>query len=344
MTKKQGRIAALAAVSALTITGFAASTASAATVGPDSNGEAASLVAGDSLTIDLKPASSASSGFHWRVATKPAKKLLRLASNHASSDGKQQVFTYKSLAPGATAVKLQYVGPGRKARAKKTFRLAVLVNEQEPQLDCDASGRHADYSLLARSGQAVVFTLRRSLLVWKGKPVRIGYDAYYGCDLANQRAFRLGSVVDLVNRHQFWNVALRGDVVGFVDENDCSFTGEPNCISIERSVESQDLRTGAVIRSVPVGLSLNGTPNAVPGLVVSPSGGVAWIEQGPGPDGPSVVVRRSDLTAQSGQAVATDSTTLDDQENGSIDPSSLLFDGADAIWTRDGQQQRAPLR
>jgi hypothetical protein len=73
LTQKQGRSAALAAVSALAVMGSGAAAAHATTVGPGSNGEAAALVVGDSLTIDLKPADSGSSGFHWRVAAPAAR-------------------------------------------------------------------------------------------------------------------------------------------------------------------------------------------------------------------------------------------------------------------------------
>jgi predicted secreted protein len=340
--KIAGRTAVLAiAIAAL---GVASPAAGAATVSGSANGKAASLLAGESLTIDLKPANSGSSGFHWAVATKPSKKVLRLTSDRPSSDGKQQVFTYRALGPGTTPLVLRYRAPGRHGKTVKTFRLGVAVNEQEPQLDCSASGRHADLTPVANSGTAVVFTLRRTLFAWLGGPFRIPYDAYYGCELSQQQAFRLGGVVDLVDRHDFWNIVLDGSVVGYVHEVGCSFVpGAHDCIGTERTVESQDLHTGKLIRRVAVTRTVDGSPGPVSGLVVSPTGGLGWIEQGRDPEGHAEnLVRRSDAPADPGAPFATSAELLD--RSALVDPDSLRYDGADVIWTDDGKAQRAPLR
>lgn len=338
-----------AGVSALTIAVLLAAavpSAEAATAGPSANGKSASVLAGESLTITLKPGDSGSSGFHWRVAGKPAKKVLRLTSHHATNGGAQEIFDYKALQPGATSLKLQYLGPARHAKPVKTFRLTVLINEPEPQLDCGATGRYADSSPVARSGTAVVFKLRRTAFLSEfGKPVKQSYDAYYGCALSVNRAFRLGGIVDLTQPHDFWNVELHGTAVGFVQGGRCQFDGNNGCNPARRTVESQDLRTGNVIRVVGVG-HLFPSPDEtdpVSGLVVSATGGLAWIEQSRDDMGQvDNEVLRSDAPAQTGNTVATDSTRLDGGKL--VDPDSLEQDGNYAVWARDGARQSAPLR
>jgi predicted secreted protein len=332
-----------ALASALVASGVAAApAANAATVGPGANGGHAELLAGQTLTINVTPANSGSTGFHWQVATKPSKKVLHLTSNRRSGDGKRQVFKYKALAPGATSLRLRYRPPG-KGKTAKTFRLAVLVNEQEPALDCAAIGHRTAYAIVARSGPAIVFKIRRTVFFWEGTSQKEEYDAYYGCELSQDHAFRLGAVAGRSNPHEFSNVTLRGTVVAYVHDVDCAF-GNGDCLGVPRTVESQDLHTGNLIRVLSVGM-FGGEDHVVTGLVMSPAGGVAWIEQGKSPEGTvATEVFSSDAPAPSTAPYAQDQTTLDDGQQGAVDPDSLLYDGTNVKWTRGGAQQQAPLK
>ena len=337
---KNARRTAVFALALIAIGGGAPSAAGAKTVGPGASGSEVPLTRGDSLTIALRPADSGSTGFHWRVARKPAKSVLRLTSRVRTIDGTRERFTYRAVRAGVASLKLQYVPPARHARAVKTFRLTVVVNAPEPKLDCNASGQ-VESSTVARSGLARVFKVRRTVFVSQGgTPVRVGYDAYYGCELAQDRAFRLGNIVDLVNPHQFWNVTLRGDVVGFVHQQRCPFDGQ-GCESSPPDVESQDLHTGKVIRAITVGSCGPGCDNPVSGLVMSAGGGLAWIEQS---SGGVNVVRRSDVAPEPDETFATDSEYLDMGDQGPVDPDSLQLQGTDVTWLRGGTLQRAPLR
>jgi predicted secreted protein len=315
--------------------------ADAATVGGKANNSSVSLIRGQTLTIKLRPADSGSTGFHWRVAKRPARSVLRLKSDRTTSGG-QQVFIYRARGAGGTILKLQYVGPARHARALKTFRLTAIVNTPEPKYDCNASGA-SESSTVARSGLARVFKVRRTAFIEQGdRPARVGYDAYYGCELSQDRAVRLGNIVDLVNPHRFWNVTLRGAVVGFVHQQGCPFNGN-GCETIPPEVASQDLHTGRVIRAVVVGSCGPGCDNPVTGLVLSATGGLAWIEHTGLASPASNVVRRSDLPAQPGQAFATDVVVLDNGDQGLVDPDSLEPDSTEVTWLRAGTLQRAPL-
>jgi hypothetical protein len=321
------------------VTGIGASGADANTVGQGASGSEVPLVTGQSLTIKLAPANSGSTGYHWRVARKPARSVLRLTSSR--SNGTQQVFTYKARRSGVTSLKLQYEPPARHARAVKTFRLTTVVNAPEPIFDCNASGAR-ESSTVATSGLARVFKVRRTAFVSAGgTPLRVGYDAYYGCVSGN--AFRLGNLVSLTNPIDFWNVTLRGALVAFVYRPRCPFNGQ-GCEGFTPYVVTQDLRTGKVIRAVAVGACGPGCDNRVTGLVISATGGLAWIEQSPFGGVVHNQVRRSDAPAKPGEAFATDDEFLDLDDNGVVDPDSLEPDGTEVTWMRGGTLQRAPLR
>jgi predicted secreted protein len=331
--------ATLLAVAAVAVVPAAAN---AATVWPYQNGGHADVKIGDSLTINLKPGNSGSTGYHWQFTRKPSGKILRLTSNHAASGGRRQVLRYNVRGAGITSLKLRYRPPG-KGKSVKTFRLAVLANEQEPSLDCGGSPLYARSSLVARSGTAVVFKLRRTLYFWDSRPERADYDVYYGCELSQDHAFPLGGATDRTRPHEFSNVTLRGNVVAYAHDVRCPFDDRAGCPDHPASVESQDLHTGHLIRSVDLGIDNRGANDTIAGLVESPSGGIAWIERGAGPEGPtSTIVYRSDAAAASGEPYAHDATLLDGPDDG-VDPDSLMFDGTHLIWTRDGTQQEAPL-
>jgi hypothetical protein len=325
---------------ALVVLGIGAAGADAKTVDQGASGSELPLVTGQSLTVNLKPPNSGSTGFHWRFAQRPAKSVLRLTSNRRI--GTHQRFRFKARRGGVANFKLQYVPPARHARAVKTFRLTVVVNAPEPKLDCTASGASGS-STVATSGLARVFKVRRTVWVsFGGAPVREGYDAYYGCATPEGRAFRLGNIVSLTNPLEFWNITLRGTKVGFVFLPRCPFNN--GCENNPPYVVSQDLVSGKVIRAVGVGACGPGCPNSVSGLVLSATGGLAWIEQSPFDGVTHNQVHRSDAPAPPGETVATDSEVLDPDDTGVVDPDSLEPDSTEVTWLHGGTLQRAPLR
>jgi predicted secreted protein len=340
--KKQSR-AGLAA-SVIVMLGAVAPAAHAVTPQAEGPGYAASLLSGQSVTIKLKPGNSGSSGYHWEVAHKPAKKVLRLQVQHTVRGGKQQVFLYKALSPGGATLKLKYVPPGRHAKPVKTYRLQVAVNGREPRLDCSASGRPS--SEIARDGTAVVFKVPRTLYAVEVDITRkIAYDAFYGCELAQDRAYRLGGVVDLLKAQDFTNIRLNGNSVGYLRAEHCPYDQFRGCTVPSRYVESQDLHTGSTLRRILVGhaFPVPDFGNTVSELFVSPTGGLAWIEESRDDEGRADnLVLRSDAPPAQAGSVVEDREVLDSGEL--VDPASLQYDGTDVTWTRDGAQQSAPLR
>jgi hypothetical protein len=324
--------------------GAVAPVAHAVTPESEGYGYAAWLLSGQSVTIKLKPGSSASSGYHWEVARKPAKKVLRLQVQHPTNGGKRQVFVYKALRPGGATLKLRYVPPGRHAKAVKTYRLQVAVNGREPRLDCSASGRPR--SEIARNATAVVFKVPRTLYAVEFNATeKIAYDAFYGCALANDRAYRLGGVVDLREPHNFTNIRLNGNFTGYRRDEECPYDQFHGCTVPATYIESQDLGTGKTLRRIQVGhaFPVPDFGNSVSEVFVSPTGGLAWIEESRDDEGraDNLVLRSDALPAQAG-SVVKEREVLDRGEL--VDPTSLRYDGTDVTWVRDGAQQSAPLR
>jgi predicted secreted protein len=324
--------------------GAVAPVAHAVTPESEGNGYGASLLSGESVTIKLKPGNSASSGYHWEVARKPAKKVLRLQVQHPTNGGKRQVFIYKALRPGGATLRLRYVPPGRHAKAVKTYRLQVAVNGREPRLDCSASGRPS--TELARSDTAVVFKVPRTLYaVEVNITKKIAYDAFYGCELANDRAYRLGGVVDLRGPESFANIRLNGNFAGYRRDEGCPYDQFHGCTVPSRYVESQDLGTGKTLRRIQIGhaFPVPDFGNTVSELFVSPTGGLAWIEESRDDQGHADnLVLRSDAAPAQGGSGVEEGEILDRGEH--VDPASLRYDGTNVTWLRDGAQQTAPLR
>ena len=114
-------------LSLLAVSAGATAVASAKTVDQSDSGSKVSLAKGTTLTIKVNPGDSGSTGYHWRVAKKPAGSTLKLKSDKTAGGGKQQVFTYKAAGKGTTSLKLQYVPPAQGAKPAKTFKLTVTV-------------------------------------------------------------------------------------------------------------------------------------------------------------------------------------------------------------------------
>jgi hypothetical protein len=333
---------------------FGAANASAQTL-VGNRGQGSTIEVGETLQIALKPANSGSSGYHWRVAKRPKRSVLRLASNRTEGTPARQVFTYTARAAGVTSLRLQYVSPGRDHKVARTFRHTVVVNKPVPQLDCGYPGP-AD--LLAESATARVFKVRRTIRVYspaaRGKVVRHSYVVFMGCT-AGGAAHQLGaykaSAGDFSSAgpdagpNGLYNVTLRGSMVGYVFVAGCPFetSDTTNCTSQPPpSLAVQDLKDGKLVRGA---FPTNPGPDAynqVAGLVVSTAGGLAWTEVGSNADGPLNLVRRSDAPAEPGAAFARDVETIG--SGADLDPDSLYFDGTNVEWREAGRVQRARLR
>jgi predicted secreted protein len=324
--------------------------ASAKTVGNGANGTDVAVTQGSSLTIQLAPADSGSTGYHWRVAKNPAASVLALQAQ--VSAGGHELFTYKARSARTTSLKLQYVSPGRRARVAKTFRLRVFVAQRAPKPGC------FDGEIVASDSVARVFFITRNVVVKHaddGTLARHSYHEYYGCVFSKDRAFRLdtgdlsgGSFTGpAANRYR--NVTLNGTLAGYVLLEDCPFSMENTRCGdgIAPRIDVQDLSTGGLVRSVEqVNVKQVTAEDLIAGFVMSRSGDLAWIEQAYFND-PNVIfneVYRSDLPTASGQSFATDHDRLDADEQHQVDPESLALDGNDVTWLRGGDLQRVPLR
>src|SRR4051794_5587478 len=299
------------------------------------------LLAGEKLRIFARPASSGSTGYHWRVANRPSARLLRRGSSHVSGDGKYQVISYKArYRVGETRLQLRYESPtGREVR-KRRINLRVAVNSRPPKYGC-----YPAHSVTQTANRQVrIFRILRSF-VFEGHFA--SYVVYYGCEKHSGHAFALhyGTQPRPENASQdaFENFALRGTKIGFYFTKQCSIVR--SCTDAVRFVESQDLHSGRRIRSVePIpGPGGGQFGRDLAGLVVSPTGGLAWIEKEPGNDELNYVYKSDAPPARSG-GVAHDRTTLDDGLHGYVDWDSLRYAGGQISWKREGVRQYAPLR
>jgi hypothetical protein len=343
MNRKRRDLAGLIALGV--VVAAVPATASAKTVTAPYDGQGYSLVRGDALRVVLNPADASSSGYHWRVANQPARSVLRLRSDRTK--GKRQVFTYSARGAGATKLAFKYVPPGRRAKATKTFRIAAAVNSRTPKLDCNASGRA--HNTVVESGSARVFSVKRRVFYTDRAAFlyKTTTDAYFACQFAQRVARPL--VENPLADNGYSNVTLRGVAVGFVYQPECEFSQlvEGGCVAaMPKYMVSQDVRSGAPIREVMVGDAGGIYRPDVTGLVMSVTGGLAWIEKAKSPDDGLVHNRvfRSDAPAVAGEKYAGGEEVLDQDEDQMVDSDSLAFDGTDVTWRHGDIAQRAPLR
>lgn len=346
---KNVRLLAVAATLAAIALTSMASAASADSTSPGRTSTAIYLFKGQTLTVAVNRADSGSTGYHWRVASKGTSAVLKLKSSRPSPSGKSQVLTFTARAVGYTHLRLAYVPPGRHRKAARKFDDQVVVNKPEPKVHC----YDFNESKTVASNSAVrVFTVRRTMLAYLGGKTasREGYDAFYGCEFAADRAFQLSGAYA---RDQVFNISLNGSKVGFALVPACPITAGGNCSGQDATtVQSVDLHTGELVRYVqvsgcgadPTGQGDPPRPecyNQVTGLFVSPTGGLAWIEAY---DGKPSYVHRSDRPAEPGQRYARDNDIVGLDEPGTLDPNSLRYDGSEIRYLRDGREYRAPLR
>jgi predicted secreted protein len=347
----RARRTAVFAVASILIGVGAPAAASAKTVGNGANGTDVAVTSGRSLTINLTPGDSASTGYHWRVAKKPAASVLKLQG--IGTTGALQVFSYKALKARTTSLKLQYVSPGRHARVAKTFRLRVFVAQRTPHPGCFGG------QFVAQNSVAHVFFIRRNVVTRNeddGKLSRHSFDEYYGCVVSKDRAYRLdngdlsGNSTTGAAPNGYTNVTLKGTLVGYVFSKACPFSRQNlRCgDGFAPRIDVQDLATGKLIRSVEqVNVKPVTAENLIAGFVMSRSGDIAWIELDYEVNTPSVLnnrVYRSDLPAKSGEAFAADHDEIDADPQHQVDAESLELDGNEVTWMRAGKLQRAPLR
>lgn len=333
------------------LTACGASSASAETVtGYSGSGYGSTLDVGQTLQIDVKPANSGSSGYHWRVAKRPKGSVLRLVSRHAVRNPARQRFTFQTSGAGVTSFKLQYVSPGRHPRVAKTYRHTVAVNKLLPQLDCFGSGRST--SLVAQTSAARVFGVNRTIraFVFGSKTVeRVSYEVFLGCADAEGHAHELGTpqaeagLGSHATPADVYDVTLRGTVAGYAFKPACPIVIQSSfgCgFTSATAVVAQDLNGGKLIRAEGVGTSGPDDENRLTGLVVSASGGLAWSELGhDGATNVGIVLRSDEQPDQSGPF---DVAQLD--FGADVDPNSLLFDGTNVSWQKGGKTQHARLR
>src|SRR4051812_4060746 len=83
----------------------------------------APLLQGETLRIALRPPSSGSTGYHWRIARRPSSRLLRRLYFHTSGDGRFEVLAYRARRSiGETRLQLRYESPtGREVRKRRGY-------------------------------------------------------------------------------------------------------------------------------------------------------------------------------------------------------------------------------
>lgn len=328
-----------------------ASDASAEIVaGYSGSGYGSTLDVGQTLQIDLRPANSGSSGYHWRYAKRPKSSVLQPLSNHAVK-GVGQRFTFRAAGAGVTSFKLQYVSPGRRHRVAKTYRHSAVVNKLPAQLDCFGQPGPAT-TLVAQNSVARVFSVTRTIRVFDFVSKRVkrrSYKAFLGCADVDGRAHELGGPPEgsgygsAAAPAEAYDVALRGTIAGYAFHRSCSLAIQAAgvCAFPPASlVVAQDLNGGRLIRVESVGTSGPDDENRVTGLVVSGTGGLAWTELGHEDQTNVGIVLRSD--EQPDEPGPFDITRLDSGPD--VDPNVLYFDGTNVFWQTGGKTQHARLR
>jgi hypothetical protein len=298
------------------------------------------LLQGETLRVYVRPPSSGSTGYHWRIAHRPSSSLLRRLPSYVSHDRKYQVIAFKAgYGLGETRLQLRYESPtGREVRNRRT-NLRVAVNPRPPHYGCWPA-----HSVTQTENSRVrIFRILRTF-VWRAGVTH--YVEYYGCEFRQNRAYALHYRTqprpEDASEDEFHYFALNGDKVGFQFLKQCSFVR--SCTDAQRFIESQDLHTGRRVRSVdPLIFSGGQLGRDISGLVVSPTGGLAWIENEPGNDELNYVYKSDEAPSYPG-GVAHQRTLLDDGKHGYVDWDSLEYANGQVSWRRAGVRQYAPLR
>jgi hypothetical protein len=327
----------LAVVTAFAVGVAAPGAASAATVvGAQGGGERAYVLKGQTLLVKLRPADSRSTGYHWQSRHKETG-VLRLLRSRTS--GNAQVFSYRARRAGNAHLRFRYLPPGSR-RAARRDSLDVGVNNRWRATTCHPQGART----VVENTNVRVFKLRRKVYTGIGtKPW--AFSGHFGCVFEQNRSFGFdGAASNNPDRsipasgRRYYLPTLRGTLFGHacVDRGS-EFRPATEITYVARTI---DLGERRVIRAALPDLGGPGSNNPILDLVMSDSGGLAWIEDAR----EGRVVARSDAPPAQENRPASDRTVLDDGQSGAVDSNSLELDGSDVTWLRAGQQQRAPLR
>jgi hypothetical protein len=341
MTRRRIALAALA-IGALGL--GVPGTASAKTVRPqggDVEDSSTFVLKGQTLRVVLRPGGSASTGYHWVLKREGTRPSLRLLSSHASRDGKRQVLRFKARRAGWTRFEFRYMPPGRGRRAARFAELNVAANRRVPRYGCHPKGSKT----VVANSEVRVFRKRRSIFIPHAISSRTA--VYYGCERAQNRAYpldRASNSQETVRGNRYSHFRLRGTKVGYFVAQGCTLDAySRGCDGASGRVRSNDLHSGATIRSTAVASSSNGPyPVDVTDLVMSPLGGLAWIEDDTGLD--MAAVLRSDQPPAAGRRTAHDRGPLSRGSEDSFELRSLRFADGFVYWMRGGATFRAPLR
>jgi hypothetical protein len=328
------RIALVAATAAVVVVTPAA--ASAKTVVASGEGDSTYVLKGQTLRVKLPAGNSGSTGYHWQQ-DKQAREL-RLASHRPSSDGRFDVFAYRTQRAGIASLPFSYRAPGRDGGVARRFDLVVFANNRWRAPGCRPKGSRT----IVQNSKARVFTLKRKVY-WEFSEKPVAFTGHFGCVFGG-RAFGFDEE-DSNNPEkaiplgrEYFLPTLRGTKFGHA-LLDGGTLAHPytDAFYVARTI---DLRKGKVIREASPAQGGPGLNDRIEDLVMSASGGLAWTEA----SREGAVVARSDEPPSSAGGVARDRTVLDDGQSGAVDPKSLELDGADVTWLRGGALQRAPLR
>jgi predicted secreted protein len=100
------------------------------------NGKTARLIRGDILQVTLTE--NPSTGYGWRIVTRPSAAVLRLLSDRFVSPPAtnpptvgapgRHVYRWRAAGAGTTSLKLQLFPPGQGRAPVQTFRLTIVVS------------------------------------------------------------------------------------------------------------------------------------------------------------------------------------------------------------------------
>jgi predicted secreted protein len=102
------------------------------TLTPADNGRSFSVAPGTPIVVEL--ASNASTGYRWRLATRPDEAVVTLISHRylaprtkrPGAAGKE-VWRFRAVGAGVARLRLSYAGPTRPPRIARRFSVAIRV-------------------------------------------------------------------------------------------------------------------------------------------------------------------------------------------------------------------------
>jgi hypothetical protein len=321
--------------------------ASAKTVAPQGGqgNDSAYVTKGGTLRVVLRPADSGSSGYHWGYSARHVTtgKPLRFESAHSARDGKRQVLRFKARVTGIEHLTFRYLPPGKGGRAAKVASLDVAVNKPAPRLGCKPAGSKT----VASSRKARIFKVHRSIFTPHAEPG--DSDVLYGCERGRKRAYPLNPSsenAETATKDAYSHATVLGTKVGFVVGVGCRFDIVDSCGNSHGRARSVDLHTGRMLRSAQITTATTSQPAAFPAdvtdFVMSPRGGLAWIEHDN--HSKTAAVYKSDQAATGGRRIALGRERLASGNADSFGLHSLRRSGGFVYWLRGDAEFKAALR